>query len=173
MDTPNVIEAKVREVLAAAPALHLSTCADGVPWGAGAFFAELDTFTLTLVLESHGRTLTNIRSNPRVAVVVSSSNPMDAFLQASAEVEVLDDLAETREALLAKVPQAAAFFDAPIHAVKLHVTKWKATDILNGWLPGKELTAPDAGAAGAAGTELRGQVSAVVSSGAAAEAPTA
>lgn len=138
------VEDKVRELLAGAKSLYLSTTAGDAPWGAGAHFAEVDPFTLLLVLEASGRTLSNIRANPRVAMVVSSGAPYDPFLQGDADVEVVTDEAEDqqiRSALLAKVPEIEPFLHAPLVAVRLLVRRWRATDVPNGWLPGREIVA--------------------------------
>jgi hypothetical protein len=97
------------------------------------------------VLELHGRTLGNIRQNPQVAVVVSNGQPFEPFLQGAGEAEELDgeeELAAVKERLLAKAPQIEPFFGAPIAAVRLHLRLWRATDVVKGWLPGKELVAP-------------------------------
>lgn len=126
--------------------MYLSTTAGDEPWGSGSFFAESGLYDLQLLLELHGHTLRNIRQNPRVAVVVSNGNPFEPFLQGAADAQVLDgedDIKATTEALMAKAPQIEPFLGAPLAAVRLHVTLWRATDVVNGWLPGKELAAPD------------------------------
>jgi hypothetical protein len=46
-----------------------------------------------------------------------------------------------KAALLAKAPQIEPFLAAPLEAVRLHVRCWRATDVANGWLPGKTLEA--------------------------------
>ena len=140
--TSGEIEDKVREVLAATTSLYLSTTSSDQPWIAGAFFAESDPFTLSLVLESHGRTLTNIRSNPRVAVMVCQGAAFEPFLQGDAEVSILpagDETEAVKQSLLAKVPAIAPLLGAPIHAVRLTVASWRATDVAGGWLPAREL----------------------------------
>lgn len=141
------VEDLVRRLLAGAPTMYLSTTADDEPWGAGVFFAESGLFDLSLVLEEHGRTLHNIRRNPRVALVVSSGNPFEPFLQGAADAELLEDDEEvkaTTDALRTKAPQIEPLLGAPMVAVRLHVRRWRATDVVNGWLPGKELLAPGA-----------------------------
>lgn len=136
------VERVVTDRLASSSSFSLATCGQDGPWVAGAFFVESDPFTLELVLEESGRTLRNLLREPRVAVVVAAGTPFEPFLQAQAEAEVVtgDADAAVRAALLAKVPAAAPFMDAPIVAVRLHVTSWRATDVMNGWLPGKTLS---------------------------------
>lgn len=141
------VENKVRSVLAALPYLYLSTASSDEPWVAGGFFAESDPFTLVMVLETRGKTLANIRVNPHVALVVSSGSAFEPFLQASADVVVLTDEQEVEDvkaALRAKAPQVEPFLNAPIEAVRLHVRRWRVTDVVNGWLPGKEIEPPAA-----------------------------
>jgi uncharacterized protein YhbP (UPF0306 family) len=138
------VEHLVRDTLAAHPSMFLATAGDAGPWVNGVYFAEEGLYTLFLVLERRGRTLAAIRSQSRVAVIVSTGSPTDPFLQASAEAEELSGaVAErARGALLAKVPQAAPFLEAPVEAVQLTVAGWRVTDIPNGWLPGVELPNP-------------------------------
>ena len=147
MEPENEVLEKVRATLAVSPALYLSTSAEDVPWVAGAYFAETDAFTLMVVLEGEGKTFRNLRANPRFSIVVSTGSPFEMFLQAHGDVVVSEDeaeLAQAKQAVKAKVPQAAGLLDAPIPvvAVQLRVREWRATDIVNGWLPGRRLSAP-------------------------------
>lgn len=147
MEHENEVLEKVCATLAISPALYLSTSAEDVPWVAGAYFAETNAFTLTVVLEGEGRTLRNLRANPCFSIAVSTGSPFEMFLQANGDVVVSDDAAElvqAKRAVKAKVPQAAGLLDAPIPlvAVQLRVREWRATDIVNGWLPGRRLSAP-------------------------------
>ena len=131
--------------------MFLSTAAGDEPWGAGTFVAESGPFELGIILEKQGRTLRNIRQNPRVAIVVSSGNPFEPFLQGAADAEVVEDQEDTEAviaALRAKAPQIEPLLGAPVVALRLHVSCWRATDIVNGWLPGKELTARQTSSAG-------------------------
>jgi hypothetical protein len=139
------VERVVRATLAAHPSLFLATCGVSGPWVNGVYFAETGPFTLSVVLERHGRTLAAVRKDPRVAVIVSTGSPMDPFLQAKALAEVIDgrDGEAARAALLAKVPQAAPFLGTPIETVRLTVGQWRVTDIPNGWLPGRPLMAEE------------------------------
>ena len=123
--------------------MFLSTSADDQPWVAGVFFAESSSFELSLILEVNGRTLSNIRRNPSVAIVVSHGDPFAPFLQGAATAEVLDDdgAHSVVEALRSKSPQIEPLLGGPFVAVALRVAKWRATDVVNGWLPGIELTA--------------------------------
>jgi hypothetical protein len=135
-------EEVVREVLASHPHLFLATSVHDMPWVSGVYFAETATFELVSVLETHGRTLTAIRTNPNVAVVVTSGLPYEPFLQGSATVDIIgsDDADQVRSALVAKVPQVEAFFQYPHDAVRLRVSSWRVTDVTRGWIPGRTVT---------------------------------
>ncbi len=141
----SVVEEKVRAVLASLPALYVSTTSGNEPWLAAGFFAESDPFTLVMVLEAAGRTLTNIRSNPRVSLMVSSGAPFEPFVQGSADAVILtggEETEEVKQALLRKAPQIDSMLDYPLEAVRFKVRSWRVTDVPNGWIPGKELVAP-------------------------------
>lgn len=137
------VEAVVRETLAAHKSMYLATSGSAGPWVGGVYFAEVDPFTLVVVLEQRGRTLAAVRENPAVALVVAAGTPMQPFLQARATAEIVEGDADTdvRRRLLGKVPECAPFLEFPIAAVRLTVPTWRVTDIQQGWLPGKELTA--------------------------------
>jgi hypothetical protein len=142
--TATAVADLVRSTLATHKSLFLATSGSDGPWVGGVYFAEDDPFTLNVVLERRGRTLAAIRENPVVSLVVSTGSPMQPFLQARALAEVVESEEDTRvrETLVAKVPEAAPFLDAPIVAVRLSVRGWRATDIANGWLPGRDLPGP-------------------------------
>jgi nitroimidazol reductase NimA-like FMN-containing flavoprotein (pyridoxamine 5'-phosphate oxidase superfamily) len=141
LETASEVEALVRDTLAAHQSCYLATTSEAGPWVNGVYFAETGLFTLSLVLEQRGRTLTAIRQNPLVSVIVSTGSPAQPFLQAQATARVVDgaEADEVRRVLLAKVPQVQPFLGTPIKAVQLKVAAWRATDIPNGWLPGREL----------------------------------
>lgn len=144
MEQKTEVEDLLRSTLAAHSSLYLATSGDSGPWVNGVYFAETGLFTLSLVLEQRGRTLAGIRQIPRVGVIVSTGSPDDPFLQAQATAEVVagDAAEEVRRVLLAKVPAVEPFLATPIEAVTLRVDGWRVTDIHNGWLPGRELAAP-------------------------------
>lgn len=144
-DELDQVEEAVSRLLAERRTFFLSTSGPDAPWGAAAFFAESGVFNLSLVLELHGTTLRNIRHNSTVAMVVSSGDPFEPFLQGTATAEVLEDeeaLRATADRLRAKAPQIEPLLGIPMAAIRLHVHQWRVTDVVKGWLPGKELTAP-------------------------------
>jgi general stress protein 26 len=134
----------VRELLATNKTMFLSTSANDRPWVAGVYFAESDPFHLTLILETAGRSLANIRANPNVAVIVSARSPFDVYLQGEGNAEVLDNdelLQAAKQAVRAKAPEIELLkFRAA--AVRLTIRHWRATDVMIGWRPGKELMPP-------------------------------
>jgi hypothetical protein len=111
---------------------------------AGVYYAESDPFHLTLILEAAGRSLANIRANPYVAVSLSSRSPFDVFLQGEGDAEMLDNVEQldaARDAVWAKAPEIELLkFRAP--AVRLTIHHWRATDVMMGWSPGRELLPP-------------------------------
>jgi nitroimidazol reductase NimA-like FMN-containing flavoprotein (pyridoxamine 5'-phosphate oxidase superfamily) len=134
----------VRELLATNKTLVLSTSANDRPWTAGAYFAESDPFHLTLILETAGRSLANIRVNPNVAVTVSLHSPFDLYLQGEGDAEMLDtdeQLEAAKAAVWAKAPEIELLKFRPA-AVSLTIRHWRATDVAIGWRPGKDLTPP-------------------------------
>jgi transposase len=56
----------------------LATAGEGM-WNAGAFYAELDPFTLVLALENTGATLRNPHADPVAAVVIAPHGPFAPF----------------------------------------------------------------------------------------------
>ena len=139
------IAARLEEVLRSVGTLTTSSCRGDVPWAAGGYFAEDGLFTLGMILETHGTTMTNIRANPCVAVSITTGNPYEPFAQGIADVEVLSDeaaIAAVHGALKAKSPEIEPLLGIPVETVRLHVRTWKVSDIPNGWLPAKVLAAP-------------------------------
>ena len=134
----------MRELLATNKTLVLSTSASDRPWIAGVYFAESDPFHLTLILETAGRSLANIRVNPNVAVTVSLRSPFELYLQGEGDAEVLDtdaQLAAAKDAVQAKAPEIELLKFQAV-AVRLTIRHWRATDVMIGWRPGKELLPP-------------------------------
>ena len=134
----------VRELLATNKTMFLSTSANERPWVAGVYFAESDPFHLTLILETAGKSLANIRANPHVAVILSSRSPFDLFLQGEGDAEMIDNdeqLEAAKAAVRAKAPEIELLkFRAT--AVRLTIHHWRATDVMIGWRPGKDLMPP-------------------------------
>lgn len=129
------------DFLAKHKTLRIATAGGPVsPWIAGAFFREDGLFRLQLVLERHGKTMTNIRADNRVAVIVAD-DPFGFFLQGEGKVHIVegDEEQEVRMALREKVPEVAPLLAAPIYAVHVEISRWFATDLSRGVFPAKEI----------------------------------
>lgn len=145
MSTSQELEALLRGLLSQHKTLKIATAGGPTsPWIAGAYFAEAGPFTLQMVLETHGKTMKNILADARVAVMVADNHPFSLFAQGEARAKIVDGdvAAQVKVDLLAKNPEMAPFFGAPLQFVHLEITRWVLTDIPKGWLPGKELRAP-------------------------------
>jgi Pyridoxamine 5'-phosphate oxidase len=141
---------KIVEVLAGTSSVCVATSPAGAPaelWNAGAFFAELDAFTLTFLLETGGTTLRNLQSNPTAALVIAPGGAFQPFLQARAQATVRDAAGkdDALARLVQKEPQAEPLFKAvPVERVDFTISMWRITDVTCGWFPGKVLTPGDA-----------------------------
>lgn len=136
------IRAKLSDILTAS-SIDLATSHNGLNWCSNAFFATLDDdpFRLTLVLESGGRTLDQLRSNPNVGVKVVPAGFLQPFAQGLGTAEVRDETGRvaTFEALRRKEPQIEPFLSAPVDALVITVDWWRVTHVEGGWLPGRVL----------------------------------
>ncbi|WP_024802789.1 hypothetical protein [Nocardia sp. BMG51109] len=141
--TEQDIRTKLSDILTS-PSIDLATSSNGVNWCSNAFFAVLDDdpFRLTLVLESAGRTLEGLRSNPNVGVKIVPSGFLQPFAQGLGTAAVRDAAGrdETFEALRRKEPQIEPFLAAPVDPVVITIEWWRVTHVEGGWLPGRVLT---------------------------------
>ena len=139
-ETPT-LEQLAADFLARNKTLRLATAGGPVsPWIAGAFFSESGLFRLRLVLETHGKTMKNIRADDRVAVIVAD-DPYGLFLQGEGTARVVEGEADAdvRAALRGKAPEVEPLLGAPIVAVHVEISRWFVTDVTRGWLPAKEI----------------------------------
>jgi hypothetical protein len=148
METPHRarLEARLRDLLATHPTLKLATSSpDADPWIATAYFAAPDPFSLVVMIEGTGRTLRNLRANARVALMIEATNPMAPFAQADGRASVVAGAAVAfRDAIAAKTPESRPLVGLPgLVPVRIDVTRWRITDVPNGWLPAHELAAED------------------------------
>jgi hypothetical protein len=97
-----------------------------------------------VILEAHGKTMTNILADERVAVMVADNAPYSLFAQGEGRARIVEGEAATKAKaeLLAKNPEMAPFFGFPLRHVSLEISRWLLTDVPNGWIPAKELRAP-------------------------------
>lgn len=131
-----VIEALLREHAACVIA---STGGPTSPWILGVYFAHEGT-DLYLVLEQSGRTLANLRADPRIAILVSANDATRDFAQASGVAEILpgEDEDRVRQRILAKLPWFATY--TPIVPVRVRLHEAVVTSLQRGWFPGKKLS---------------------------------
>ena len=90
--------------------LFLSTSADDRPFVAPLYFAESDSFHLTMIFDGAGRSLTNVTGNPNVTVMISTGSPFDLCLQGEGYAEVISDpqqLVGAMNAVRAKAPRSS------------------------------------------------------------------
>ena len=138
---PNA-EERLRDLLAAHSTIKLATAApDAEPWIATAYFAAQGPYCLSFMLEGGGHTLTNMKANPRVALMVENGDAMALFAQAEGRATVVEGAeARFRDAIAAKTPASAPLVGMPgLVAVRVDVTRWRLTDVPGGWLPAREL----------------------------------
>jgi nitroimidazol reductase NimA-like FMN-containing flavoprotein (pyridoxamine 5'-phosphate oxidase superfamily) len=134
----------VRELLATHKTLLLSTSADDRPFVAPVYFAESDPFHLTIIVESAGRSLTNVALNPKVAVMISTGSPFELYLQGEGYAEVISDsqqLVGAMNAVRAKAPEVELLKLTPV-VVNVTIHHWQATDVTVGWRHTNKLVRP-------------------------------
>lgn len=108
------------------------------PWILGAYFGT-DGLDLYLLLEKHGKTISNLEINKNVAIVISQNDAMKDFLQGQGTLEILsdDEDARVRQMILDKLPEFQTF--TPVSPVKIHIKKFFVTSLELGWFPAKTL----------------------------------
>ena len=138
--TPSNPAAVLDALLAQHAACVLATAGGPIsPWVLGVYFAH-EGNDLYLVLEQSGRTLANLRVDPRVAVLLSDNDATKDFVQAQGVAEILPGADEdrVRQRILAKLPWFATY--TPIVPVRVRLSEASVTSLSRGWFPGKKLT---------------------------------
>lgn len=126
------------EVLSQYKACTLATAVDGLPWASSVFFAN-EGLTLYLILEEKGKSMTNIRSNPKVALAIDDRIP-DRFIQVAGVAELLEgsEAARARQVVYEKLPTYKPFFESvPTSMVRVRPKVLCVSDIPRGWFPAK------------------------------------
>ena len=146
MDTA-ALTPELVELLRAHRTLVLASTGGPVsPWIAAAYFAEADPFTLQLAIETGGKTMANLRADPRIAVMVAGPHPFALFAQGEGLVTIerpgTAAHARIRAELIAKAPEMEPFFAAPMEHLRLRLRRWLLTDVTRGWLPARERATP-------------------------------
>ena len=139
MELQEEIREKIFELYKNNDAVMLATTGgEYSPWILGAYFAssELDLY---LLLETHGKTMSNITRNKDVAVSISKNDAMQDFLQANGEAEIMDDSKEpeVRKMILDKMPWFQTF--TPVKPVRIKFRKIFVSSLQSSWFPAKVL----------------------------------
>lgn len=138
-----MVERALRELLAKHATVKLATSGGPIsPWLATAFFVERGPFELDVLIEAHGKTLTNLRADPRLALMLEDGDPIAPFAQASAHALVGGaERAAVERDVVAKTPSSAKLMGIPtLVPVRLVVDRWLVTHVAAGWLPARELS---------------------------------
>lgn len=133
------IRERIEKVFAENTAIMMATTGgEYSPWILGAYFAT-DGLDIYLLLEKHGKTMSNLNVNKDVAFVISQNDAMKDFLQGSGTLEILsdDEDARVRKMIVDKMPQFQTF--TPVSPVKITVNKFFVTSLEMGWFPAKTL----------------------------------
>lgn len=147
---PAQVRERLDEILGRHATLELATSsARGEPWLAAAYFASKDPFCLVMMLEKEGRTLANIRANPRVAMMFQTGNPTALFAQADGDAHILpDESSDFADRIVAKTPESEPLVRLPhLVAVRIDVDRYRLTDLPAGWLPAREIRRSEQAAA--------------------------
>jgi hypothetical protein len=139
---------RLTSLLAESHVLKLATTGGPLsPWIAAAFFVEDGPFSLLLMLEGGGKTMTNLRADPRLAVMLECGDALAPFAQGAGKVR-LDglDTKETIARIAAKTPESAPLLAIPGQLpVRIEIDRWWMTDVKAGLLPGKLVERPSEG----------------------------
>ena len=126
METEASIKAVIRELMDTRGLAVLSTEGGGQPYGSlVAFTGSDDLKHMTFATPRSTRKFANIEANPRVALLVNSSeNTVDDYHRAAcftatgSAVEIgSDDIGEDRDNYLSRHPYLKSFVDAPTTAL--------------------------------------------------------
>lgn len=135
------IKSAVLDVLKANNAITLaSTGGLYSPWVLGAFFAaDASDLALYLMLESSGKTLTNLKQNSDVALLVSQNDPTKDFVQAQGTATLLPATEEA--AVMMRLKEKMPWFQlyTPSVPVRIDVKIWFISSFSRNWFPAKVL----------------------------------
>ena len=93
-EDPEVKE-KILEILKGNDAVVIATTGgENSPWILGAYFASED-LKIFVLLETNGKSNSNIKINKNVAISISRNDAMQDFIQASAEAVILNVVIES------------------------------------------------------------------------------
>jgi len=115
-----------------------STGGPASPWVLGAYFTR-DGDDLLLFLETHGKTLANLRVHPDLAFLVSENDAQKDFVQGAGRAELLpaSEADAVMARLVAKMPWFVLY--SPCTPVRVHVQRMHVSSFAAGWFPAKVL----------------------------------
>jgi len=128
------------EILGLCKACTLATVGDGTPWATSVFYAN-EALTIYLILEKGGKSMANIKRNPKVALAADNRIP-NRFIQIGGVAEVLEssEAERGRRMVYDKLPEYKSFFEAvPTSVVKVRPKVIYVSDMAKGWFPAKSI----------------------------------
>jgi len=131
------VKEKIFDILNSNDAMMIaSTGGKYTPWILGVYFTQKE-LELFILLETHGKTMSNLKINKNIAVSISRNDAMQDFLQGYGEAVLLDDSEEpaVREMILKKMPWFQTF--TPVTPVKIVISEFFVTSLNKGWFPAK------------------------------------
>jgi len=134
-----MIATRAQTIFAKHNALTLSTTGGAYsPWTVGVYFAH-DGLSLYTFVEESGKTIENLRANPRVSLMISDNDAQKDFLQASGKVHFLDqkEADSVRAKLEAKMPWYKTY--TPVVPVRIDPTEVFVSSFASGWFPAKRI----------------------------------
>lgn len=144
-DSP-ILEAALA-VLDHHPSMQLATTGGPYsPWVLGVYFAIDERaaeasapLSLAFFLEESGKSLQNVRVDPRVAFMATSLDAKEDFVQGRGELVRLDGAEEerVRALLVAKMPWFVTY--TPVVPVRLVVDELFVSSFERGWFPAKKI----------------------------------
>ena len=135
----NEVKEKILEVLETYDAIMIATTGgEYSPWILGAYFG-IDELKIYVLLETNGKSLSNIKINNKVAISISKNDAMLDFIQGFGEAVILDPDEDkfVRDKILAKMPSFQTY--TPVTPVRIDIKKYLITSLQNGWFPAKLL----------------------------------
>jgi nitroimidazol reductase NimA-like FMN-containing flavoprotein (pyridoxamine 5'-phosphate oxidase superfamily) len=133
------VKQKALEILNNHNAINIATTGgEYSPWILGAYFGN-DGLDIYCLLETAGKSYSNIIKNNNVAIVISENNAMKDFLQGYGKAIVLPDSEEpaVRKRVVDKMPSFQTY--TPVVPVKIEISKFFVTSLENNWFPAKVL----------------------------------
>ncbi len=133
------IKEKILEIYRSNNAIMVATVGgEYSPWILGAYFASWELL-IYLFLETHGKSLANIKIDNTVAISISKNDAMQDFLQGSGKAIILENSEEkdVRNLLLEKMPWFQTY--TPVTPLRIDIKKFFVTSLQDKWFPAKVL----------------------------------